>query len=48
MYKYMEYGIFGSVRHFSALWDFFEKNFLAHQRSPGIINPPPDSFSAAG
>ena len=41
-FYYMEYGIFGTVRHFL---DFFW--FFGHLRPPGIIIPPPDSFYAA-
>ena len=34
MYKDIEWGIFGTVRQFSALWDFFEKKFLNILQGP--------------
>ena len=42
MYKDMEWLIFGTVRQFSALWDFFEKKidfFLAAPPARKIITP---------
>ena len=41
MYKDMEWLIFGTVRQFSVLWDFFEKiqKFLAGPPTRIIITP---------
>ena len=42
MYKDMERLFFGTVRHFSALWDFFEEKiqlFLAGPPERIIITP---------
>ena len=38
MYKDMEWLFFGTVRQFSALWDFFEKNFLNFFQGPRMEN----------
>ena len=38
MFKDMEKGIFGIVRQFSALWDFFERIFWTFSRGPARIN----------
>ena len=49
MYKDMEWLTFGTVRQFSALWDFFEKNqkLLAAPPARIIITPADNEYACA-